>query len=122
VFIAFLLCAALIVPIYCLFARVEAVLLLLGPLVGFFGHGYFSVFGAMLAELFPTRVRATAQGLAYNAGRGVSALAPFTIGALADRYGYGHAIALTSAFFLLGAGMILLLPETRGTELEQQGE
>ena len=29
--------------------------MLLGPLVGFFGHGYFSVFGAMLAELFPYR-------------------------------------------------------------------
>jgi MFS family permease len=92
--------------------------MLLGPLVGFFGHGYFSVFGSMLAELFPTRIRATAQGLAYNSGRAVSALAPYTIGALADRAGLGPALAITSAFFLGGAVMMLLLPETRGTDLD----
>src|SRR5262249_28828044 len=81
-FIGFLLAAAAIVPVYSLFGRNEIFLLCIGPLVGFFGHGYFSVFGAMLSELFPTAVRATAQGLAYNGGRAVSALAPYCIGAL----------------------------------------
>ena len=28
---------------------------------GYFAHGYFSLFGAMLAELFPTRIRASAE-------------------------------------------------------------
>ena len=72
----------------------------------------------MLAELFPTAIRGTAQGLTYNAGRAFSALAPFTIGALADDYGIGSALALTSAFFLAGAGLIFLLPETKGKSLE----
>ena len=117
-FIGFLVGAAVIVPVYCLLGRSEAALLLLGPLVGFFGHGYFSVFGSMLAELFPTRIRATAQGLAYNSGRAVSALAPYSIGALADAHGLGPALASTSAFFLLGAGLVLLLPETRGMDLD----
>ena len=116
-FIAFLLGAALLVPVYSLLGRNEGVLLALGPFVGFFGHGYFSVFGSMLAELFPTRIRALAQGLAYNSGRAVSALAPFTIGALADAWGFGVALAGTSAFFLLGAGLVLLLPETRAADL-----
>ena len=58
---------------------------LLGPLIGFFGHGYFSIFGAMLSEMFPSAIRGTAQGLCYNFGRGVSALAPIAIGAIADR-------------------------------------
>lgn len=118
VFVAFLLCAALLVPVYGQLGRHETLLLILGPLIGFFGHGYFSVFGAMLAELFPTSIRGTAQGLTYNAGRALSALAPFTIGALADHYGIGSALALTSAFFLAGAGLIFLLPETRGRALE----
>ncbi|MGH7594718.1 MAG: hypothetical protein ACREOI_00105 [bacterium] len=52
----------------------------------------------MLAELFPTKVCATVQGFAYNAGRAFNALAPFIIGGLADVYGSGS--ALTSAFFL----------------------
>lgn len=116
-FIGFLVAAAILVPVYCLLGRQASLLMLLGPLVGFFGHGYFSVFGSMLAELFPTHIRATAQGLAYNSGRAVSALAPYTIGALADRAGLGPALATTSAFFLIGAALILLLPETRGADL-----
>ena len=72
----------------------------------------------MLAELFPTRIRGTAQGMVYNAGRAVSALAPFTIGALADAWGIGSALALTAAFFLAGAALMAFLPETRGRELE----
>ena len=117
-FIFYLITAAILVPIYGQMARSDSVLLLLGPFIGFFGSGYFSLFGAMLAELFPTSIRATGQGFAYNAGRAFSALAPFTIGQLADLYGIGSALALTSAFFLIGAMMILLLPETRGVTLK----
>ncbi len=118
VFVFFLACAALLVPVYGQLARHELVLLVLGPCLGFFGHGYFSVFGAMLSELFPTRVRGTAQGLVYNVGRAFSALAPYTVGALADRSGIGSALAVTSAFFLAGAGLMFLLPETRAKTLE----
>jgi MFS family permease len=119
-FIAFLLAAAVVVPVYGQMAGHPAVLLALGPLLGFVGHGYFSVFGALLAELFPTAVRATGQGFTYNAGRAMSAIAPFTIGALAKQpsIGIGLALALTSAFFVLGALLILLLPDTSGKRLE----
>jgi len=109
--------AALIVPAYGLLARQPAALMALGPLVGFFGHGYFSLFGALLAELFPSAIRATAQGACYNIGRAVSALAPFAIGAAADRMGYGAALALTSGFYVAGLGLVYLLPETRGRDL-----
>jgi MFS-type transporter involved in bile tolerance (Atg22 family) len=118
VFLVFVLASAALVPAYGLFARHEIVLFVLGPLVGFFGHGYFSLFGAMLAELFPSGLRATAQGICYNMGRALSALAPFTIGAVADRRGLGVALAFSAAFYLLGAVLILLLPETRGRALE----
>lgn len=117
VFLAFVLGAAVAVPSFGLLARSEAALLLLAPLVGYFGHGYFSLFGALLAELFPSSVRGAAQGFCYNAGRAVSALAPFTIGAVADRSGLGTALALTAAFYVAGALLIRLLPETKGQEL-----
>jgi len=113
----FLTAAAIVVPIYGMMARSPNVLMVLGPLVGFFGHGYFSVFGALLAELFPTELRGTAQGFCYNAGRAMSALAPTTIGVLATTMGLGTALMVTSAFFLTGAGLIFLLPETRGHRL-----
>ena len=94
--------------------------MVLGPVLGFVGHGYFSLFGAFLAELFPTAVRATGQGLTYNVGRALGALAPFTIGALATipEVGIGSALALTSAFFLAGAVLIFALPDTSGKSLE----
>jgi len=115
VFFAFVTGAAALAPAYG--CAGEGTLMLLGPLLGFFGHGYFSLFGAMLAELFPSGIRGTAQGLCYNTGRAVSALAPFTIGALADRFGIGSALGLTSLFFLTGAILVLQLPETRGEVL-----
>jgi MFS family permease len=117
-FVAFLLAAAVLVPVYGHLGKSESILLVLGPLVGFFGHGYFSVFGALLAELFPTRIRGTAQGLCYNIGRAFSAFSPYLIGALSDIWGIGSALAVTSAFFLIGSLLIFFLPETRGAHLE----
>lgn len=118
VFVLFVLAAAAVVPLYGLGARSEIALLVLGPLVGFFGHGYFSVFGALLAELFPSGLRATAQGFCYNAGRAASAAAPLAIGALADRSGIGVALAATSLFYVAGSLLVLPLPETKGAPLE----
>ena len=45
-----------------------------------------SGFGAVTAEIYPTAIRATAQGFTYNIGRVVSA-APFTVGTLAQTHG-----------------------------------
>ena len=108
VFLTFVLSAAVLAPIYGQWGRHQTALMLMGPLIGFFGHGYFSVFGAMLAELFPAAIRATAQGLCYNVGRAASALAPFTI---------GTALAFTSVFFAVGGALMFLLPETKGEKL-----
>ena len=116
-FTLFMIGATAVVPLFAFGARSAWTLILVGPLVGYFAHGYFSLFGAMLAELFPTRIRASAQGFCYNAGRLVSALAPYAIGAAATKYGLGFSIAADAVFFALGAALIWLLPETKGTEL-----
>src|SRR6185295_8667984 len=68
-YVVYLLVAAALVPLYGMATRPNT-LLALGPLVAFFGTGYFSGFSALAAELFPTSVRATAMGLSYNIGRG----------------------------------------------------
>ena len=116
-FAIFMLIAAIIVPIYGSM-RDPVYLFILGPLVGFFGSGYFSGFGAFLAELFPTRVRGTAQGFVYNFGRGVSALAPFIIGTLAKTYGIGTSLFITSFFFVCAILTVYFLPETKGKVLD----
>jgi MFS family permease len=94
-----------------------AVLLVAGPLLGFFGTGFFALFGTMLAELYPTSLRGAGQGFVYNFGRGLSALAPLTVGAVADKSGLELALVLNAAYFLAGAGIVFLLPETKGREL-----
>ncbi|MBK5291745.1 MAG: MFS transporter [Acidobacteriia bacterium] len=123
VFIGFMLAIAALTPVYggapsWAGSSAGAVLLLLAPLIGFFGSGYFSLFGAMLAELFPTSLRGAGMGFSYNFGRALCAGAPWAVGALADSQGLGRALALNSAFFLLAAALMLALPETRRVELE----
>jgi hypothetical protein len=71
----------------------------------------------MLAELYPTAVRASGQGFTYSLGRGLGALAPYAVGTLADRFGLGASLAINSAAFLMGAALIWSLPETGGVEL-----
>ena len=121
-FLIYVLASAALVPLYGWAPRLPGFrvewLLVLGPLVGFFGSGYFSLFGAMLAELYPTEVRGAGQGFTYNFGRALSAVAPFAIGAIADSSGLGAALAWNSGFFLLAAVLIFTLPETRSKRLE----
>ncbi len=116
-YLIYLLTAAVLVPIYGS-TRNPTALLVLGPFLAFFGTGYFSGFGTISAELFPTRIRATAQGLTYNIGRIPSAAAPFVVGELAKTYGLGMAFNVTAAAFLFSAALAALLPETRGKSLE----
>ncbi len=102
VYITFLVVAAAIVPVYTLASSATAVLLL-GPIIGFWGTGFFSGFSVIASEAFPTALRGRAMGFTYNLGRIASAAAPYTIGRLSESYGIGSALVLTSAGFLLAA-------------------
>jgi MFS family permease len=113
-YIGYLLIAAALVPLFA-FVRSADWLLAIGPLVGFFGTGYFSGFGAIASELFPTELRGMALGFSYNIGRVVSAAAPYLIGALSEHAGLRAALCLTSVAFA-GAAWIAtaLRPADRG--------
>jgi MFS family permease len=116
-YVTYLIAAAVLVPLYGI-ARDPLWLLVLGPLVAFFGTGFFSGFSAIASELFPTEIRATAMGFTYNLGRGLSAVAPAVIGLLASRFGFGAAFVLLAVAFLAAALLALGLPETKGRRLE----
>jgi MFS family permease len=112
-YVGYLLMAALLLGLYAQ-VRSPIALLWLGPFVAFFGTGYFTGFGIVTAESYPTHVRATAQGLTYNTGRLASAAAPFVVGSLADRHGFPTAFSVVAAAFLVAAAWWLVIPETRG--------
>jgi MFS family permease len=106
VYITFLFAAAVVVPLYAL-VRSPMALLLLGPVVGYWGSGYFSGFGVIASEAFPTELRGRAMGFCYNIGRFVSAAAPYTVGTIAQERGFAFGFTITAAGFLL-AGIIAL--------------
>jgi MFS family permease len=112
-YIGYLFVAALIVPLFT-FARSANALLFIGPLVGFFGTGYFSGFSVIASELFPTALRGSAMGFVYNVGRILSAAAPYLIGHISERAGLSYALCITSGAFLLAAviAMALRTPAT----------
>jgi len=115
--VLFTLCAAVLIPFYAA-ARAQWLILILGALVGFFGTGFFSGSGLVGSEIFPTRVRARALGFTYNGARALSAVAPYTVGKIADKHGLSWAFIICAVAFLLASLMASQLPETQGKQLE----
>jgi MFS family permease len=89
--------------------------------LGFFSQGLFGGMGPFLSELFPTRMRGSGQGFAYNFGRGIAAAIPFLVGVVSDKLPLGQTIGVFAA---LAYGVMItaaaLLPETKGRELTSE--
>jgi MFS family permease len=91
-----------------------------GGSIGFAGLNSAAgpVFGAWVTELYPTRVRVTAETIDVVAGA-LGGIVGLQLSArLAGSVGLAHAILLEVLFGVAGALLLLLLPETRGRPLE----
>jgi MFS family permease len=79
-------------------------------------YGWFPLY---FPELFPTRVRATGQGVSFNTGRVFAAAGAITQGQLVAHFdgSYAQAGAIVTLVYLLGMILIWLAPETRGKPL-----
>jgi MFS family permease len=121
-FILYAICSLITVLVYTQLPIDDTLMLLLGFPLGFFASGLFSGMGAFLTENFPTRMRGSGQGFAYNFGRGIGALNPTFVGVLSATLALGQAIGV---FAGIAYGVVviaaLLLPETRGRELTAEG-
>ncbi|HUN51388.1 MAG TPA: MFS transporter [Candidatus Sulfotelmatobacter sp.] len=117
-FILFALCSIATVVLYTQLAIDNTTMLYLGVPLGFIASGIFSGMGPFLTELFPTRIRGSGQGFAYNFGRGIAALNPWFVGKLSATLALGQSIGV---FAVIAYGLLILaalaLPETRGREL-----
>ena len=116
--ILFAACSFLAVIFYAGFPISNHLMLVLGFPLGFFPSGSFSPMGAYFSELFPTSMRASGAGFAYNLGRGVGAVFPTLVGYVSGHTSLGTAITLfgSGAFLVMILG-VLFLPETRGQQL-----
>ena len=96
-----------------------AVILAFMFLVGF-GTGMFGGYGPLFAELFPTGIRNTAMGTAFNVARGAQFFTPVIIAVIARQYGLAGGISLASLFALLCGAWIWVFPETRGKRFKAE--
>jgi MFS family permease len=85
-------------------------------LVGF-GTGMFGGYGPLFSELFPTKIRNTAMGSAFNLARGVQFFTPIIIAIVATSYGLGGGISIAALFAVLTGLWIWTFPETKGKKI-----
>lgn len=89
-------------------------------LVGMTTAAFYGWLPLYLPELFPTRVRATGQGVAFNAGRIVAAAGVLATGQLVAGLGsYSKAGTVISCIYVVGMVVIWLAPETKGRPLPE---
>jgi SHS family sialic acid transporter-like MFS transporter len=88
-------------------------------LLGGMSAGFYGFFPLYFPELFPTKVRATAQGFAYNFGRVIAAVGTLQTATLIGLFHGSFAMAgsVLSAIYLIGAILIWLAPETKNRPL-----
>jgi SHS family sialic acid transporter-like MFS transporter len=79
-------------------------------------YGYFPLY---LPELFPTAVRATGQGFAFNFGRIVAAIGGLQTATLMGFFGnsFPKAASVMASIYLVGMLIVWLGPETKGKPL-----
>lgn len=104
--------------------------LILAPVLGFCTLMPFSGFTIYFPELFPTRLRTTGCGFAYNASRVLAAGAPMALSWLAAtmatyengvlvKNGFAPAASIVAFVYLLGFLGVWLGPETKGQPLPE---
>jgi MFS transporter, SHS family, sialic acid transporter len=88
-------------------------------IVGVATASFYGWFPLYFPELFPTRSRATGQGLCYNSGRILAAVGALTQGKLVSYFdgSYARAGAIVTLVYLVGMLVIWLAPETKGKPL-----
>jgi MFS family permease len=123
-------------PVYCalclisllscayLFRYLDTVSLWFVANAGFVGGVTAAFYGWLplyLPELFPTRVRATGQGLSFNFGRILAAVGTFYTGQLVALFGgdYGKAMGAITLVYVVGMVLIWFAPETKGKPLPE---
>lgn len=81
-------------------------------------YGFFPLY---LPELFPTAVRATGQGFAFNFGRIVAAVGGLQTATLMKVFdnSFPKAASVMAAIYVVGMFIVWIGPETRGKELPE---
>jgi MFS transporter, SHS family, sialic acid transporter len=101
--------------------RYDGLYLIGAGIAGVFTASFYGWLPLYLPELFPTRVRATGQGLSYNFGRIFAMFAVLETGRLMLFFDKSYPRACVTISFVYVVGMVLIwfCPETKGKPLPQ---
>jgi MFS family permease len=116
----FLLCLTSLISCQVLFrgfTQYNAAFLAMNVAVGATTAAFYGWLPLYLPELFPTRVRATAQGIAFNFGRIMAGIGTISGGLLSKKY--AEVGAYVSLIYVVGMILIWLAPETKGKPLPE---
>ena len=94
--------------------------MIISGLAGIVSAAFYGWAPLYLPELFPTRVRATGQGLSFNFGRIFAAVGAVTTGVLMNKVfegSYPAACATITLVYIVGMVAIWFGPETKGKPL-----
>jgi MFS family permease len=120
--IYFVLCISSLVVCSVLFRGLDTyggAFLLMSFLAGMTTASFYGWLPLYLPELFPTRARATGQGIAFNSGRVLAAIGAWQMPTVMSWFdkSYPKAGATLVLVYLVGAVLIWLAPETKDKPL-----
>ena len=118
----FLLCLGSFISCQLLFRRFTDYtngFLWMSFLVGGITAAFYGWLPLYLPELFPTRVRATAQGVAFNFGRIAAGIGAISGAMAAKGEGFARIGVYVSMIYLVGMAIIWFAPETKGRPLPE---
>ncbi|HTJ24746.1 MAG TPA: MFS transporter, partial [Candidatus Limnocylindria bacterium] len=115
---AFFALSLLLTPVLFLWTHDLTLVLIICVVNGFFTLGQYTWMPTWLPEIYPTRIRATAIAVAFNAPRFVAFLGPLVAGTLITHFGgYGEAATIVGLIYIVGMIAVPFLPETHGKPL-----
>lgn len=93
-------------------------LLLAGALVGFFSNGMFGGYGAVISNLYPPEIRATANNVIINVGRAVGKFSPVVIGMLMENRSMTFIMVGLSEMYMISLLVMFTVPGLKAYSTE----
>ena len=110
------------IALYATIKEYGPALWIMAAVAGVFSTAFFGWLPLYLPELFPTRIRATGEGITYNFGRILAAVLVFagTGNLVAHFHGsFAKAGAVMALVYVVGLILIWFMPETKGQKLPE---
>ena len=96
-------------------------LLFIAPGISMLSIGLTAIYGLYFPELFPTAIRATGSGFAYNVARIAQSPLPWVTGLIigAEKSSVAHGVTMAALVYVVGLLVLPLAPETKDRPLPE---